>query len=92
VKENIVEAPIKRKGKGKIVPIKDPIEVVDITTPPENPTFKRLKRQLKEARAKIVKLKREELVEKNLSDLMDMYHGTLVKAKFIDKIFIPLHR
>jgi hypothetical protein len=38
-------------------------------------------------------LKREELVEKKkLSDLMDMYRGTLVKSKFIAKRFRPLHR
>jgi hypothetical protein len=37
-----VRAPIQRKGKS--VPIKEPIEIVDITTPPENPTFKRLNR------------------------------------------------
>jgi hypothetical protein len=41
-KEDIVEAPIKRKGKGKIVPIEEHIEVIDITTPPENTTFKRM--------------------------------------------------
>jgi hypothetical protein len=37
-----VRAPIQRKGKS--VPIKELIEIVDITTPPENPTFKRLNR------------------------------------------------
>jgi hypothetical protein len=52
-----------------------------------------MNRQLKEAKNKIDKLKREELVEKNkLSDIMDMYHGTLEKDKFIDKIFRPLHK
>jgi hypothetical protein len=61
-KESIVEkvtvrSPIQRKGKS--VPIKEPIEIVDITTPLENPTFKRLNRQLKEARNEIAKLKRE---------------------------------
>jgi len=49
-------------------------------------------RQLREARAKIAKLKREEFVErKKLSDLMDMYLGTLVKSNFIAKRFRPLH-
>jgi hypothetical protein len=93
VKEDIVEDPIKRKGKVKIVPIEEHIEVIDITTPPENTTFKRLIRQLREAKDEIHKLKREELVErKKLSDLMDMYYGTLVKSKFISKRFRPLHR
>jgi hypothetical protein len=86
-----VRALIQRKGKS--VPIKEPIEIVDITTPPENPTLKRPNRHLKEARTEIAKLKREDLVEKKkISDFMDKYHGTLEKDKFIDKIFIPLHR
>jgi hypothetical protein len=57
-KEDIVEAPIKRKGKGKVVVVEKHIEVIDITTPPKNPTFKRLNRQLKEARNEIANLKR----------------------------------
>lgn len=86
-----VRAPIQRKGKG--VPIKEPIELVDITTPLENPTFKRINKKFKEARTEIAKLKREEFLEKKkLSDLMDMYHGTLEKDKFIEKIFRPLHK
>jgi hypothetical protein len=69
VEKVIVRSPIQRKGKS--VPIKDPIEIVDITTTPENPTFKRPNRQLKEAITEIAKLKREELVEKNkLNELM----------------------
>ena len=91
MKEYTVGAPIQRKGKS--VPIKEHIEIVDINTPLENPTFKRMNKQIKEARDEIDKLKREELVEKKkLSDLMDMYRGTLVKAKFIAKRFRPLHR
>ena len=73
MKEEMMEAPIKRKDKGKIVPTEEHIEVIDITTPLENTTFKRLIGQLKEARVEITKLKREELIErKKLSDLMDM--------------------
>jgi len=92
VKEYIVEDSIKRKGKGKIVPIEEHIEVINITTP-ENPTFKRLKKQLKEARTKIAQLKGEGLFEKNnLNDLMDMYIETIHKAIFVAKRFLPLHR
>jgi hypothetical protein len=91
-KEDKVEVPIKRKGIGKVVVFEEHIEVIDITTPPKNTTFKRLIRQLREARAEIVKLKREELDgRKKLNDLMNMYCGTLVKAKFIAKRFRPLH-
>jgi hypothetical protein len=66
--------------------------VIDITTPLENTTFKRLIRQLREPRDEIAKLKREELVgKKKLRDLMDMYHDKLVQTRFITKIFRPLH-
>jgi hypothetical protein len=57
-----VEAPIKRKGK--TMAIEKYIEVIDITTPPKNNTFKRMIRQLREAKDKIAKLKREEFVGK----------------------------
>jgi hypothetical protein len=77
--EDIVEAPIKRKGKGKTEVVENHIEVIDITTPPENPTFKRLNKQLKEARKEIANLKGEGLDErKNLKDLMDMYQKLLI--------------
>jgi hypothetical protein len=92
-KEDIVEAPIKRKGKGKILPIEDNIEVIDITTRPESPTFKRKNRQLKEAGTEIANLKVEGLVErKKLNDLMDMYLENIDKARFVAKRFLPLHR
>jgi uncharacterized protein (DUF3084 family) len=88
-----VEAPIKRKGKGKVEAAEKHIEVIDITTPPENPTLKKQNRQLKEARKEIANLKGEGLVErKKLSDLMDMYQETIDKANFVAKIFMPLHR
>jgi hypothetical protein len=48
-----METPIKRKGKGKVEDVKKHIEVIDITTPPENTTFKRMIRQLREARDEI---------------------------------------
>jgi hypothetical protein len=51
-----MEPPIKRKGKGKIESIEKHIDFIDITTPPENPTFKRMNKQLKEARKEIASL------------------------------------
>jgi hypothetical protein len=66
-----MEAPIKRKGK--VLVVENHIEVTDITTPPEKPTFKRMNKQLKEARNEISNLKGEGLVErKKLKDLMDL--------------------
>lgn len=55
-------------------------------TPPllkrkSNHTFKRLKRQLKEARAEVDEMKKGELVaKKKLNGLMDMYRETVNKA------------
>jgi hypothetical protein len=66
--------------------------VIEITTHPENTTFKRLIQQLRESRDKIAKLKREELVgKKKLRDLMDMYRENLVQTKFIAMRFRPFH-
>jgi hypothetical protein len=92
-KEVITEAPVKRKDKGKIETVEKHVEVIDITTPPDNPTFKRLIRQLRDARKEISHLKGEGLAErKKLKDLMDMYLETIDKARFTTKRFLPLHR
>jgi hypothetical protein len=91
--EVITEAPVKRKDKGKIETVEKHIEVIDITTPPENPTFKRLIRQLRDARKEVSHLKEEGLAErKKLKDLMDMYKETIDLARFTTKRFLPLHR
>jgi uncharacterized protein (DUF3084 family) len=88
-----VEAPINIKGKSKIVPIEEHIEVIEITTHLENLAFKRMNKHLKEAKTEIANLKREGLVErKKLNDLMDMYLETIDKASFVAKRFMPLHR
>jgi hypothetical protein len=60
VKDDAAETSAQRKGKSKA--LEKPIEIIDVTTPQEesNPTFKRLKRQLKEARVEVDKLKSED--------------------------------
>jgi hypothetical protein len=78
VKEDIVGVSIQKKGKSIV--FEEHVEIIDITTPQEerNPTFKRLKRQLKEARDEVDELKKEELVlERKIKGLMDMYHETI---------------
>jgi chromosome segregation ATPase len=93
VKEDIVGVSIHKKGKSIV--FEEHVEIIDITTPQEerNPTFKRLKRQLKEARDEVDELKKEELVsERKIKGLMDMYHETIDKERFIAKRFLPLHR
>jgi hypothetical protein len=92
VESDVAETSTQRKGKSKAP--EQPIENIDITTPQEesNPTFKRLKIQLKEARAEIDKLKSEDSgYRKKLKGMMGMYHETIDKARFIAKIFLPLH-
>jgi hypothetical protein len=92
-KEVITKALVKRKDKGKIETVEKNIEVIDITTPPENPTFKRLIRHLREDRKEIAHLKGEGLTErKNMKDLMNMYLDIIGKAKFTANRFMPLHR
>lgn len=88
--EVISEAPVKRKDKGKIGVVEKHIEVIDITTPSENPTFKRLIRQLRDARKEVACLKEEGFAErKKLKDLMDMYKETIDLARFTAKRFLP---
>jgi hypothetical protein len=93
VKNDAVGVSTQRKGKSIVV--EKPVEIIDITTPQKesNHTFKRLKRQLKEARDEVDEMKKGELVEKkNLKGLMDLYRETVNKARFIAKRFRPLHR
>jgi hypothetical protein len=89
----MTKALVQKKDKGKGETIEKPVEVINITTPPDNPTFKRLIRQLRDARKEIVHLKGERLTErKKMSELMDMYNETLDLARFTARIFLPLHR
>jgi len=59
VKDDAVGVSSQRKGKSIVV--ENPVEIIDITTPQEesNPTFKRLKRQIKEARSEVDKMRKE---------------------------------
>jgi hypothetical protein len=53
---------VQYKYKGKAT--EKPIEVIKIITPPSNPTFKRLIRELRKARKEVSRLKEESLTEK----------------------------
>jgi hypothetical protein len=59
MEEAIEEASTQQKDKAQ--PSKNPIEIIDIKTPPNesNPTFKRPRRQLKDTKAENEKLKKE---------------------------------
>jgi hypothetical protein len=87
----IDKAPIKEKYKGET--IKKPVEVININTPPSNHTFKRLIRQLREARKEVSRWKEESLTERiKMKELMDIYNNTLELAKFSARRALPLHK
>jgi hypothetical protein len=89
--EVIDRASVQQKDKGKST--EKPIEVININTPPSNPTFKRLIRQLRDARKEVARLKEESLTERRkMKELMDMYSETLDLARFSARRALPLHR
>jgi hypothetical protein len=84
---------VSSQRKGKFIEVEKHIEFIDITTPQEksNPTFKRLKRQLKEARVEVDEMNKGYLVAKKIiKGLVDLYHETIDKSKFIAKRLRPL--
>jgi predicted metalloendopeptidase len=73
--------------------IKNPVDTVHITNPPSNQTFKRLIKQLREARKEVARLKSEALSERiKMKELMDGYSHTLDLAIFAARRAQPLHR
>jgi hypothetical protein len=98
----------KDKGKGiknpdeidKVIPMqqkedtmKKPVETVHVTTPPDNQTFKRLIRKLRDARKKVAQLREEAMSNRfNMKELMDGYNHTLELARFATRKAQPLHR
>jgi hypothetical protein len=91
--EVMAKASIQKKYKGKGEATEKPIEVININTPPDNPTFKRLIRQLMDARKEVAHLKAESLTKRRkMKELMDMYNETLDLARFTTRRLFPLHR
>jgi hypothetical protein len=89
--EVIDRAPVQQKDEGEAM--KKPVEVININTPPSNHTFKRLIRQLREARKEVAHLKAEGLSERiKMKELMDMYNNTLDLAIFAARRALPLHK
>jgi hypothetical protein len=71
----------------------NPIETVLVTTPPENQTFKRLIRQLRDARKEVIQLKEEAMSDRvKMKELMDGYNHTLDLARFAARKAQSLHR
>jgi hypothetical protein len=84
---------VQKKEKGKGETIENHVDFINITTPLDNPTFKRLIRKLKDARKEVSRLKGERLTERRkMSELMDMYNEILDMARFTTIQFFPLHR
>jgi hypothetical protein len=73
--------------------MKKHVEVINISTPPSNHTFKRLIRQLREARKEVARLKAEGLSERiKMKELMDMHNNTLDLVRFAARRAPPLHK
>jgi uncharacterized protein YfcZ (UPF0381/DUF406 family) len=84
-------APVQQKDEGEAM--KKPVEIINISTPPSNHTFKRLIRQLREARKEVARLKSEGLSERiKMKELMDNYNNTLDLARFAARRALPLHK
>jgi hypothetical protein len=72
---------------------KKPIETVHVTAPPDSQTFKRLIRQLRDARKEVAQLKTEAMSDRvKMKELMDGYNHTLDLARFAARKAQPLHR
>jgi len=73
--------------------MKKPIETVHITTPSSNQTFKRLIKQIREARKEVAHMKSKALSKRiKMKDLMYGYNHTLDLAIFVARRAQPLHR
>jgi hypothetical protein len=73
--------------------MKNPVETVHVTTPPDNQTFKRLIRQLRDARKEVAQLKAKAMSDRvKMKELMDGYNHTLDLARFAARKAQPLHR
>jgi len=93
VEDSAIEASTQQKDKAQ--PSKKPIEIIDINTAPHesNPNFKRLRRQLKDARDENEKLKKENLEARiKMKDMIELYEETLDKERYMSKRSLPLHR
>jgi hypothetical protein len=72
---------------------KNPIETVHATVPPDSQTFKRLIKQLRDARKEIGSIKKKIcLTWLKMKELMDGYSHTLDLARFAARKAQPLHR
>jgi hypothetical protein len=107
-KEETLVQKKKDKGKGikkpddidKAIPmqqeeetIKNCIETVHVTTPPDIQTFKILIRKLRDARKEVAQLKEKAMSERvKMKELMDVYNHTLDLASFSSRKAQPLHR
>jgi len=82
---------VQQKDEGEAM--KNPIEVINISTPPSNHTFKILIRQLGEARKEVSHLKEEGLDDRRkMKEFMDNYKNTLDLEKFAARRALPLHK
>jgi hypothetical protein len=95
--EKGIEKPEKRKDGTSMQEEKEteenPIETEHTTTPPDSQTYKRLIKQLRDARKEITHLKTEEKVHlAQMEELMVGYSHILDLARFAVRKALPLHK
>jgi hypothetical protein len=70
-----------------------PIKTEHATVPPDNQTYKRLIKQLRDERKEIDHLKEEDKVHlAQMDELMVGYNHTLELARFVVRKALPLHK
>jgi len=73
--------------------MKKPVETVHVTTPPDSQTFKKLIRQLRDARKEVAQLKIKDMSNRvKMKEIMDGYSHTHDLARFTARKAQPLHR
>ena len=73
--------------------MKNHVETIHVTTPPDSQTFKRLIRQLRDARKEVAQLKEEAMsVRVKMKELMHGYNHTLDLSRFAARKAQHLHR
>jgi hypothetical protein len=89
----MTKASVQKKDKGKGEDTENIVEVINIITPLDHPTFKRLIRKPRDARKEVAHLNGERLSERRkMSELMDIYNETIDLARFTARRFFHLHR
>ena len=93
MEEDASEAPAQQTTKSKS--LKELVEIIELNSPSKerNPTFKRLRKKIKETKDENKKLKKENLQARiKLKENIDLCEEAIAKEKQMVKRSLPLHR